>query len=336
MNTLPEQYVINKFYQYSNNVKYFKISNSYRGGCPSCREGSSWGRKARLNYYISQHFLMCYNCQKTWSTLNWIKEVSGLSYKEIIQESQEYDNCSFSIEEEAITKPKNAHTLPHDSINLMDEIQIKYYEDNYIIKDALALIKNRRLNTAINRCKTFYISLNDYIHKNRLCIPFYDSDGKIRFFQSRAMYPEDEEIAKYLSKSNSDKTIFGLNQIDTTIDYLFVFEGPIDSMFVKNGISMAGLQISDHQKTLLNKYILYKRIWVLDNQLYKEEVFEKNIELIENGETIFIWPQQYKPYKDLNELCCKLKLDSVSPEFFIKNSYSGDAAKLALSIRKLA
>lgn len=310
-------------------------SNSYRGCCPSCREGDSWGKKTRLNYYVSQGFLMCYNCQKTWSAYNWIKEIGGMTYKEIMQESSEYDHFSIPIEEETEKKPKNAQTLPHDSINLLDDIQTTYYGDNVVVQDALSIIKNRRLNTAINKCKTFYISLNDYIHKNRLCIPFYDPDGKVRFYQTRAMYPEDEDIAKYLSKSNSDKSVFGLNQIDTSMDHMFIFEGPIDSMFVKNGISMAGLQISSYQESLLSKYMLYQKIWVLDNQLYKDEVFEKNMQLVKKGETIFIWPKEYKRFKDLNELCCTLNIDYVKPEFFIKNSFKGEKAKVALSIMKM-
>jgi hypothetical protein len=149
------------------------------------------------------------------------------------------------------------------------------------------------------------------------------------------MYPEDEDIAKYLSKSNSDKSVFGLNQIDTSMDHMFIFEGPIDSMFVKNGISMAGLQISSYQESLLSKYMLYQKIWVLDNQLYKDEVFEKNMQLVKKGETIFIWPKEYKRFKDLNELCCTLNIDYVKPEFFIKNSFKGEKAKVALSIMKM-
>ena len=129
-----------------------------------------------------------------------------------------------------------------------------------------------RLDTAINRCDTFYISLDDFLHKNRLCIPFYDSDNKIRFYQTRALFENDERMAKYLSKLNADKTVFGLNKIDPELEYMFVFEGPIDSMFVKNGISMGGLHVSEHQKDRLNKYILHEKIWVLDNQIKKRHI----------------------------------------------------------------
>lgn len=328
---LPLQFVANKFYQYSSNVKYHKTSNSYRGTCPACREGSSLGRKTRLNYYANDNYMICYNCHRSWNPLYWIKEFSGHSIRDIITESQDYDSFNtINFEETIEPRPKNKEILPVDSINLSDEVQIKYYSDNQIIIDALAYIKNRRLDTAINKC-TFWISLKDYLHKNRLVIPFQDSDKKIKFYQSRALYKKDE-YCKYLSKLNADKTVFGLNTIDESLDYLFIFEGPIDSLFCKNGISMAGLKISEHQKELLNKYFLYERIWVLDNQLDNPDVKKKNLQLVEDGERIFIWPKEYKDFKDVNELCCKFKKDFIKPEFFISHSYKGLEAKTLIEL----
>jgi len=320
---LPVQFVVNKFYQYSSKVKYHKMNNSYRGTCPTCHEGSSLGYKTRLNYYANDDLILCYNCQKTWNSLNWIKEVSGQTFRVIMEEVREGDYEHFestNYDELVDSKPKSQQTLPYDSINLSDEIQVQYYSDNPIVCDAVKYIKNRRLDTAVNKCN-LWLSLKDFLHKNRIVIPFHDSDNKIRFYQSRSMYKQDEKMGKYLSKLNADKTIFGLNNIDQNLNHLFIFEGPIDSMFTKNGISMGGLKISDHQNELLNEFFLYERIWVLDNQLDHPEVREKNIQLIKQGETVFIWPKEYKKYKDLNELCCDRKIDGVPSDFFIRNSY---------------
>lgn len=337
MNELPEQYVVNKFYEFSNQVNFQKSSNSYRGGCPSCREGDSWGRKTRLNYYLDQGFLVCYNCQNSWNPLRWVQEQTGMSYKEVLDDSSEYDsfNLPKGLNEVPEERPKNPHTLPHNSINLSDDVQLRYYSDSRIVNEAMSVIKDRRLDVAINSCETFYVSLDDFIHKNRLCLPFYDSDGKIRFFQTRAIYKQDEKFGKYLSKTNADKTVFGLNKVKPDLDFMFCFEGPIDSMFVQNGISMGGLHVSDVQTGLLNKYMLHEKIWILDNQLENPEVYKKNLNLIEKGERIFLWPKKYKQFKDLNQLCCKFELNSIDPNFFIENSYSGEQAKMKLSMTKL-
>ncbi len=47
---LPEAYVIQKFYQFAGSPKYNRLTKTYQGGCPVCREGKSWGRKKRLFY----------------------------------------------------------------------------------------------------------------------------------------------------------------------------------------------------------------------------------------------------------------------------------------------
>ena len=61
--------------------------------------------------------------------------------------------------------------------------------------------------------------------------------------------------------------IFNLNQIDNELDKLFIFEGPIDACFVKNGIAVAGIQEGDatytsKQQEQLQKYNLFDKIWV--------------------------------------------------------------------------
>lgn len=318
--------------QYCRNVHYIKNSNSYRATCPFCNEGTSTNSKTRLNYYVDTGYLVCYNCSRSMSAFYFIKDLTKKSSREIFREiSEGYDSCTnIRFDEEVVNKKKEVSTLPINSINLCDPIQCKYYENEPIIKDALKYITERRLNLAINPT-TLYISLVDFLHANRLVIPFVNLDNKINFYQTRAIYKKDEEPAKYLGKLNSPKSVFGLNNIKTDLDYLFIFEGPIDSMFVKNGVSMAGLQISEFQNELLQPFFLYKKIWVLDNQLDNDSVIQKNRQLVNQGETIFIWPKKYHMFKDVNEICCKLKVNSIHPEFFIKNSFSGQQAQKLLT-----
>jgi len=329
MKQLPFNLIEKYFNIYAGYPK--KLSNEIlNGGCWHCKEGKSWGRKSRLFFIPDKNLIFCHNCNLSWSPLNWIKQVSGLSYKQIFDESNGYDHFFSDDFEELKPKSVNTQTLPVDSINLSDPVQVKYYSDNKVVQMAVKTIKERRLDTCVG-ATDLYISLKDYVHKNRLCIPFKDADNKIRFYQTRALYPQDATRGKYLSKSNSEKTVFGMNKIDNSFQYLFITEGPIDSMFVsKNGVSMAGLHITDHQKTLLSKYITFQRIWILDNQLDNEDVLDKYNKLIDQGEHVFIWPKDYKNFKDINELCCSVKKDYISSDFFIKYAQTGIKAKLLL------
>lgn len=321
---LPSEYIQAKFYELAGFPKFIKGSGDYRGCCPTCREGKSWGKKRRLNYVPDKNFIHCFNCNKTWTPINWIMEQSGLEYNQVLEESKEYNFSNFEYNDEKFVRPES-ETLPVDSINLFDKQQVDYFMSNKVVKDALRLIKDRRLDTAVNKPQALYVSLKDYIHKNRLIIPFYDHNNKIVWYQTRSIYKKDEvDRPKYMSKLNSERSVYGLDRINEQIDYLFIFEGPIDSMFVKNGLAMGGISMSDLQEEQMKRYRLHQKIWVLDNQLKENEDVKYQVnKLMENGERVFLWPKKFKGIKDVNELCVKVNKDSIRPEFFIENSYEG-------------
>jgi hypothetical protein len=87
--------------------------------------------------------------------------------------------------DDGVKTEKKISSLPEDSINLFDPIQVSHYKDNGVVQKMMSYIKYRRLDTAINRPDAFYVSLKDFTHKNRLIIPFKDDNGKIIFYQSR-------------------------------------------------------------------------------------------------------------------------------------------------------
>jgi hypothetical protein len=331
---LPTNYILESVYRNSKRIKH-KNHKVYNFECPICNEGKSKGKKRRGYYFLNNNYFYCQNCQKSWSPVNWIMQVEHLTFKEVLEEAKEHDNTfSEILYKQKRDKPKgNTQSLPYDSINLSDPVQLKYYKKDPVVRRCLEYIKSRRLNNAINRPKNFYVSLSDFIHKNRLCIPFYNSDGKIIYYQTRALFEKDEEIAKYLSKTDCEKSLFGVGNIDPELEHIFIFEGPIDSMFCKNGVAVCGLNMTDVQAGQLNKYRLFDKIWVLDNQLDNPEVKEKYIQLIERGEKIFFWPKEFANYKDINEICMATGKNHIPYKLFLNNCYSGMQARIALKER---
>jgi hypothetical protein len=319
---IPESIVVQYFYQYSGYPEYNRSNKTYNACCPICKEGKSWGKKKRLYYISEQKLLHCHNCQKTWNPIQWIEEVSGKTYYEILLELD--DENELLLTEKSPEKKKNKNTLPYNSINLYNENEIYFYKNNKTVIDALNFIKNRRLNTAINKTELF-LSLKDFTYKNRICIPFKDLNDKIIFYQCRALYKKDEEMGrKYISKINEDKSVFNISKIDLNFPYIFLFEGPIDSMFVKNGVGVAGLSLTQTQNSQLNRFLLHEKIWVLDNQRIDDSSAKKTLDLVKRGENVFIWPKNFSKYKDINDLCVDLKKDEINPDFFIKNSVKNE------------
>jgi len=338
---LPQEYIIQKFYQYAGYPKFKKITNTYEAGCPICREGTSWLKKSRCYYIVEKNAICCHNCGWYGKPLKWIQEVSNQTYDEILKEVRTYDiiPTDISQEEESLDISKITHKLPLDCINLFDQHQVDYHRNNSIVQKALELIKNRRLNTAVNRPNSLWLSLTDRVHKNRLIIPFYDEKGNIIFYQSRTIISQpNDKLPKYLSKINGEKSLFNLNKIDTDYDYIFIFEGPIDAFFVQNGTAVAGIQensnntFSSLQQTQINNFKLSKMIWVLDSQWLDNASKTKTQRLINAGETVFIWPEKIgKLYKDFNDACIAANIDEISHKFILSNSYEGLKAKLLLS-----
>jgi hypothetical protein len=335
---IPEQYVVNVLYENIYKISYNKYTKTYNGCCPICKEGGSWGKKKRFYYIPSKELAYCHNCGYSKKALTFITEVTNKSLHIIINEIKSFDVEILPREETTEVKNVIDKSLPEDCINLSDSSQIHYYKDNAIVKLALKLIKERRLDKGINKPKTFYVSLKDLVHKNRLILPFYDESDNIIFYQSRGLTKKDLfERPKYLSKVGSERSLYGIQNINSDYDNIFIFEGPIDSYFVENGLATCGITENTNkmftalQKQQINKLNLYEKIYVLDNQYCDKASLNKSILLIDNNEKVFIWPKELKKFKDFNDICIAGNKDKIKPEFILKNTYSGLKAKLLLT-----
>jgi CHC2 zinc finger len=335
---VPEQYVIENFYRCVSQPSYNKYTNTYNGSCPFCKEGKSFGKKTRFFYIPEKELCYCHNCGYSKKAFNFLLDVTGKPFNEIITEIKKLDNTEVPIIKEEIVEKVHTPSLPDDCINLSDENQLKFHNTSPVVSICLNLLKKRRLNTAINRPKTFYLSLTDKVHKNRLVLPFYDVNGDIIHYQTRTLLPADERIKpKYLSKVKSEKSLYGVHNIDPNLEYVFIFEGPIDSYFIKNGLAVCGIAedssrtFTPLQQKQIGQLASYKKIWCLDNQWNDNASLKKSSILLDNGETIFIWPEELKDFKDVNEYCISKGLDSINPEMVLKNAYSGLKGKLILT-----
>jgi hypothetical protein len=212
-------------------------------------------------------------------------------------------------------KPRNMPDLPYDSINIFDDLQQNYYINNWAFKKALTYLKERRLDRAINRPPNLFISLTDTTHKNRLVIPFYDRNKKLPFYQTRSV---DGSEPRYLGKFGSDKTLFGIDRVDANLDYIFIFEGPIDAMFVKNGVSAAGLTLNDVQKAQLSEFPFHTKVWVLDNPKYDETAKQKTFEFLSRREKVFRWKPEMN-FKDFNDMAIYKNINQIDYQMIIEN-----------------
>lgn len=343
---LPNDYIVRKFYEYGFGVVYQKSSGTYHCSCPICMEGKSFGKKKRCWYIPSKNLIYCHNCGWSSRPLKWIMEAGNLTYDDVRQELNEGEYHIINLDKKSdesifdtlISLPRE-EDLPDSCIDLSNSLQLEYYKDSSSVQKAIAYIKNRRLDTAVNRPDTFYVSLKDKVHKNRIVIPFCDQNDKVVFYQTRSYggnIDDHLDDVKYLSKKNAQKSIFGLERIDDDQEEIFIFEGPIDACFMKNGIAIAGItpssekSLNDLQDEQLEIYRSnHKFIWVLDSQWLDEASYNKTVSLLEKGEAVFVWPEKAgKKFKDFNEMCIKGKMDEVPKECVLNNVLEGEVGLL--------
>lgn len=322
---LSQEFLIETFFSYCKRPIYKRYQNIFNAECPVCREGKSAGRSRRLFFFPSKNYLYCHNCSKSWNPFEWVREVTSLTIPEILKRNKSKTDSgttiSVNIKPQIVQKPVS--DLPEDSIDLSDPAQIDFYKEERHVKLALDYCRERRLFTAANSCKKFFISLTDKVHKHRLVIPFYGSNNRVVCYQSRAL--TSKQFPKYLTKFG-EKAVFGFDRINSEIPYVFVFEGPIDSMFVRNGVALASLSATDYQTNQLNSLIGYNVIYVFDNDKNNKQTSKKIEKHIKDGKTVFIWPKEFNKFKDFNEICCKLGLDEINWMFITKNSFKGSEA----------
>lgn len=316
---IPENFILNKFYQFSYDPIFRKHDGVYNAGCPVCKEGKSLGKKKRLFYYPESSSFYCFNCSRSWDAFGWLRDACNMSRDEIYTEIETEDfylDISKKLEQPSFIK-KELPDLPHDAINLSDKIQNLFYANDKNYNAVYDYAKSRKLFTAVNKSPNLFVSLTDFIHKNRLCIPFYDINNKVVFYQTRAV---DKSEPRYLGKRGYDKTIFGIDRIDPNIPYIFIFEGPIDAMFVRNGVSAAGLTLTNMQENQLSDFPFHKKIWVLDNPNFDNAAISKITELIQNKQKVFKWKPGMS-YKDFNEMALFEDLDEINYQLIVDNLY---------------
>lgn len=128
--------------------------------------------------------------------------------------------------------------------------------------------------------------------QERIILPFYKEDGSLFGVQGRSLEKNGLRYVTLMFDKDHPK-LFGLEKVDTSKEFVIV-EGPIDSMFVKNAIAMAGSDAS------LNKYMT-NAIICLDNEPRNKQIVSKIAKYLDNGFKVVIWPENIKA-KDINDM----------------------------------
>ena len=310
----------------------------YNFRCVLCGDSTSHKNKARAYIYEKQGKMMfhCHNCSATMSVPNFVKMVDQNVYNEWqlekLKESKSPDQIKYEEFVEKMKKPVFMVSGPLKGLKKISQLSA----DNPIKKFvALRQIPNP-YHAKMFACPNFMKYVNTLIpnkfeelallkhDETRLLIPFFDKNKNVHALQGRALKSGSTKYITIILDESIPK-LYGLDTVnfDKTT---FVFEGPIDSMFIPNSIATAG----GDSVSSLSGFDKKNMVIVYDNEPRSKETVKKIDKAIMNGYNVCIWPENLH-HKDINDMV----LAGLSAEFIthiIKtNNHRDLAAKMALT-----
>lgn len=277
-----------------------KKDDLYNFRCPLC--GDSQKNKSKCRGYIfrkkNDYFYMCHNCGASCSFYNFLKQVDP-NLLEAYQLERYKLSANTNSPEPTFTelkvKPVFKKTL---SIPRICDLPDGHFAKDYVIGRKIP----EEMFSVLHYAEDFKSFVESFeVEKDlkeddkRLIIPFYDKDGNLTGFQGRAL--GDSKI-RYITIKLKDEgpRMFGYDKVDET-KKVFVFEGPIDSMFIQNSVGVASSSL-ESASDFLDKT---KLVLVFDNEPRNKEIVKLMEHAIDNHFNIVIWPE-FIEEKDVNDM----------------------------------
>ena len=163
----------------------------------------------------------------------------------------------------------------------------------------------------------------------RIVIPFLDKKGNVFAVQGRGI--SDKQMRYITIKIDEEHPkVFGLDRIDTNFR-IWVFEGPLDSLFIDNSLAMAGADISNSELCNLLSCDKDRIVKVYDNEPRAVEIINRMNRDIADGYKVVIWPRNIHS-KDVNKMILDEGLTPANILMLMRaNTFSGLDAKLKLA-----
>lgn len=282
-----------------------KKEDLYNFRCPICGDSSKDKNLARGFIFRKKndYFFYCHNCSASLSFYSFLDKVDASLVKEYALErykngetgTHNYKKPSF---DDLKTKPvfKTKTKINLESIESLSE---GHFAKDYCINRQIPQDRLKDLYYAPD-FKKFVEELGvekNGLHDNdqRLVIPFYDKSGKLTMLQGRSL---GESKLRYITVKIEDdsKKLFGIDQVDEE-EMIYVVEGPIDSLFLKNSVATADSNLSSVSEVFDRSQITL----VFDNEPRNKQITKLMEKAIEDHYNVVIWPEMIVE-KDINEM----------------------------------
>lgn len=275
----------------------WKGANLANCRCPICGDSQKNKSKARGFFFPKKndYFYKCHNCGIGHSMYRFLQSVApALAQEYALERWRNGENGKSNYvkpEEQKIALPKAQLRLPRVDSLPPDHPARQYLEsrkvphlDRFYFSDGFG--------DWVRSVDPTYTTLpND----ERIVIPFVNKAGELVAAQGRCLSGSKNAIRYITVKFSKDgRAIYGEDRLDYS-KRVYAVEGPIDSVFLDNGIALAGSELAHATRLFSDCVVVY------DNEPRNTEIVSKVEEAIRGGYTVCVWSDSVGE-KDINDM----------------------------------
>lgn len=331
---IDEQYVNRVGYKLSGFVK--ASPTLYRCKCPICGDSKKRSDLSR-GYFIRKDAgfsYYCHNCGASHSLYGFLTlidqnlrdEYSLELYKEKHKNSPPRVEKSNDLTIDDIPKARllTKREVPTGLISMSDIDEnhpaLQYVLSRKVPIDQLKKLffvsKYRKWNSPLLKRKYD----DRFPDHPRLVIPYYWTDKSIFRYAARAFGKESPRYQQTIIDVDKPR-VFGIDGAKQE-SLLYVLEGQLDSLFLPNAVAVGS---ANYNIPILD--IFEERIYVPDNQPRNKDVVNQFKKLVDRGEKVCIWKEDYG--KDINKMVIDHNLSQKDLiQMISESTYSGFEAQL--------
>ena len=285
-----------------------KKDDLYNFRCPIC--GDSQKNKTKCRGYVfrkkNDYFYMCHNCGASLTFYQFLEKVDSDLIKQYALEryssgetgTHNYKKPTF---DEFKIKPvfKTKTKINLESIDSLPDSHFakEYCKNRLIPADKL---KNLYYTSDFKKfVSDIGVEKENLIENDhRLVIPFYDKHNQLVAVSGRALEASSYKLRYVTLRTNDsdDKLIYGMDRVNLN-DTVYLVEGPLDSLFLKNCVASGDANLSLTAKNISAK----KLVLIFDNEPRNKEVCKMIENAIKSNHYVVIWPDNIEG-KDINEM----------------------------------
>lgn len=305
--------------------------------CPVCGDSKTNKTKARGFIYRVKTglFAKCHNCGYSTNIGNLIKYLDPVIYQEYVLENYKEGGLPRSHHKETAVAIPTIIKAPEltdsilDPIKRLDSMPIDHPAVKYVLgRDIPSKYFHLLYYAPKFKAYTNWVVPNKFRDLNeehpRLIIPYFNRHGKCFAFQGRAFGSEDPKYYT-IKVDDTEEKVYGLERVNFA-KRIYITEGPLDSLFLPNGIAVSGSSFNTPTVQALKTNCTV----IFDREPRSRELTKLINKAIEGGFSVCLLPETM-PGKDINDYI----LNGMTSEQIVKkideHTYTEIEAKLEFS-----